>query len=87
MISICLTKFNNNPWDTLMIKAFKKALSEETSFCTVEQIQGYPKKNYDILLDKLQNNINHQSKNYNFSLSPEIKEMIKKNFVFTEWTF
>ena len=49
MISICLTKFNNNPWDTLMIKGFKKALSEETSFCTVEEIQGYPKKNYDII--------------------------------------
>ena len=49
MISICLTKFNNKPWDTLMIKAFKKALSEETSFCTVEEIQGYPKKNYDII--------------------------------------
>ena len=48
MISICLTKFNNNPWDTLMIKAFKKALSEETSFCTVEEIQDI-QKNYDII--------------------------------------
>jgi len=49
MISICLTKFNNNPWDALMMKAFKKVFTEETSFCTVEEIQGYPKKNYDII--------------------------------------
>ena len=49
MISICLTKFNNNPWDALIMKAFKKVFTEETSFCTVEEIQGYPKKNYDII--------------------------------------
>ena len=49
MISICLTKFTNGPWSTLIMKAFKKALIEETSFCTVEEIEGYPKKNYDII--------------------------------------
>ena len=32
-----------------MMKAFKKAFNEEKSFCTVEEIQGYPKKNYDII--------------------------------------
>ncbi len=49
MISICLTKFVNNPWDNMIMHAFKKALTEESSFFNVEEIEGYPQKNYDII--------------------------------------
>lgn len=50
MITICLTKFNNKPWENLMIKGLKNALSSMKTFCKVEEIYGYPKKNYDIII-------------------------------------
>lgn len=50
MISICLTKFNNKPWEKVIMKGFKDALSTMKSFCTVEEIYGYPQKKYDILI-------------------------------------
>ncbi len=50
MISICLTKFNNRPWENVMMEAFKEALSNIESFCKVEEIYGYPKKKYDIII-------------------------------------
>ena len=50
MITICLTKFNNKPWENLMMKGFKDALSSMKSFCNVEEIYGYPKKNYDVII-------------------------------------
>ena len=50
MISICLTKFNNKPWENLMMKGLKNALCSMKTFCKVEEIYGYPKKNYDIII-------------------------------------
>ena len=50
MISICLTKFNNKPWEKVMMKGFKDALSTMKSFCNVEEIYGYPEKKYDLII-------------------------------------
>ena len=49
MISICLTKFFDGPWEALMMKAFKRALTGDKLFCNVEEIYGYPEKHYDII--------------------------------------
>ena len=50
MISICLTKFIEGAWSNLMMKAFKNALNTEKEFCRVEEIFGYPKKHYDLII-------------------------------------
>ena len=50
MITICLTKFNNKPWESVVMKGLKNALSTMKTFCKVEEIYGYPKKNYDIII-------------------------------------
>ena len=50
MINICLTKFTHDPWEQVIMKGFLKALSEMRSFCTVEEIYGYPKKYYDLII-------------------------------------
>ena len=50
MISICLTQFTNSPWANIMMKAFKKALSENPLLFIVEDIFGYPKKKYDLII-------------------------------------
>ena len=44
MISICLTKFNNKPWENVVMQGLKNALSSMKTFCKVEEIYGYPKK-------------------------------------------
>ena len=50
MINICLTKFTNDPWEKVIMKGFLKALKQMESFCTVEEIYGYPKKYYDLII-------------------------------------
>jgi len=50
MISICLTKFNNKPWENVIMKGFIDALSCMKSFYNVEEIYGYPQKKYDIII-------------------------------------
>ena len=50
MISICLTKFKEGSWSNLMMQAFKNALNNEKEFCRVEEIFGYPKKHYDLII-------------------------------------
>ena len=50
MIKICLTKFTNDPWSTVIMKGFIRALKELDTFCTVEEIFGYPTKYYDIII-------------------------------------
>ena len=50
MITICLTKFTSNPWENVVMKGFLKALKQMESFCSVEEIFGYPKKYYDLII-------------------------------------
>ena len=50
MISICLTKFTEDPWSRIIMQGFFKALKNFDSFCTVEEIFGYPKKKYDLII-------------------------------------
>ena len=50
MIKICLTKFTNDPWSTVIMKGFIRALKELDTFCTVEEIFGYPTKYYDLII-------------------------------------
>jgi len=50
MINICLTKFTEDPWSNVIMKGFKDALSSMKTFCNVEEIYGYPKKKYDLLI-------------------------------------
>ena len=44
MINICLTRFLNDPWSEVVMKAFLQALSTWDKACVVEEINGYPKK-------------------------------------------
>ena len=50
MISVCLTKFTNDPWSKIIMKGFYKALSKEKNICKVEEIFGYPQKKYDVII-------------------------------------
>ena len=50
MRSICLTKFNKNPWENVMMEGFKKALKNKSSLYNVEEIYGYPQKKYDVII-------------------------------------
>ena len=51
MISICLTKFvKNSPWGDVVADAFFKALSSYKNEISVEIIEGYPKKKYNIII-------------------------------------
>ena len=51
MISICLTKFvKNSPWGDVVADAFFKALSSYKNEISVERIEGYPKKKYNIII-------------------------------------
>ena len=44
MISICLTKFVNKPWDNMIMNAFKKALTEESHFAVLKKYKDILKK-------------------------------------------
>ena len=50
MISICLTKFTNDPWSKIIMRGFYKALINLGSFCKVEEVYGYPQKKYDLII-------------------------------------
>ena len=50
MITICLTKFTKDPWSKIIMQGFVKALKNYDSFCSVEEIYGYPKKKYDLII-------------------------------------
>lgn len=50
MISICLTRFLNDPWSEVVMKAFLQALSTWDKACVVEEINGYPQKKYDLII-------------------------------------
>ena len=44
MISVCLTKFTNDPWSNVIIKEFYKTLSNKKNVCKVKEIFGYSQK-------------------------------------------
>ena len=50
MISICLTRFIDDPWSKVVMQGFYKALNNLNTFYDVEQIFGYPKKKYDLII-------------------------------------
>ena len=50
MINICLTKFTNDPWSSIIMEGFFEALNNEKKLYTVEKIFGYPQKKYDLLI-------------------------------------
>lgn len=51
MISICLAKFvKNSPWGDVIADAFFKALSSYKNEISVEIIEDYPKKKYNIII-------------------------------------
>ena len=50
MINICLTKFTNDPWSSMIMEGFFEALNNEKKLYSVEKIFGYPKKKYDLII-------------------------------------
>ena len=50
MISVCLTKFTNDPWSNVIIKEFYKTLSNKKNVCKVKEIFGYSQKKYDVII-------------------------------------
>lgn len=50
MINICLTKFTNDPWSSMIMEGFFEALNNEKKLYSVEKIFGYPQKKYDLLI-------------------------------------
>lgn len=51
MISVCLIQFvSNSPWGKVVTNAFSKALLSFKNEFTVEIIEGYPQKKYDIII-------------------------------------
>ena len=51
MISICLAKFvTNSPWGNVMTDNFSKALASYKNKISVDIIEGYPIKKYDVII-------------------------------------
>ena len=50
MINICLTRFTDDPWSKVVMQGFYKSLKNLNTFYNVEEIFGYPKKKYNLII-------------------------------------
>ena len=48
MINICLTKFTNDPWSSMIMEGFFEALNNEKKLFNMKKIFLYPKNKYII---------------------------------------
>ena len=49
-ITICLTRFLDDPWSKTIMEGMIKALKSNKKVFHVEEIFGYPNKNYDLII-------------------------------------
>ncbi len=49
-ITICLTRFLDDPWSKTIMEGMIKALKSNKKVFDVEEIFGYPNKNYDLII-------------------------------------